>query len=185
MHRIETPLPGVYLIEPRVFADDRGFFMETYHEDKFAELGIEARFVQDNHSRSGCGTLRGLHYQLLQPQAKLCRVVAGSVLDVVVDIRYGSPTFGHSFTALLTAENKRMIYVPRGFAHGFVVCSEAAEFLYKCDDFYRPDDERGVAWNDPDLGVDWGIAEPLLSGKDRQNPRLAALQPDDLPTYVK
>jgi dTDP-4-dehydrorhamnose 3,5-epimerase len=173
MQRIETPLPGVCLLEPKVFGDARGFFLETYHAAKFAALGIAARFVQDNHSKSVRGTLRGLHYQLQHPQAKLCRVIQGEVLDVVVDIRRGSPTFGQWTSVVLSDENKRQIYVPRGFAHGFAVLSETAEFLYKCDDFYDPADERGIAWNDPALGIDWGVAEPLLSEKDNRNPTLA------------
>ncbi len=183
MQRVETSLPGVYVLEPRVFQDARGFFLETYHRQKFAELGIKADFVQDNHSRSQRGTLRGLHYQLHHPQAKLCRVVLGSVLDVAVDIRRNSPTFGRWVAVELTAENKRQIFIPAGFAHGFVVLSEAAEFLYKCDEFYHPEDERGIAWNCPTLGIDWGIQEPLLSVKDQRNPTLGDVDPDQLPTY--
>jgi dTDP-4-dehydrorhamnose 3,5-epimerase len=184
MRRIDTPLPGVYILEPRVFSDDRGFFAETYNARRFAELGIASEFVQDNHSRSVRGTLRGLHYQLRHPQAKLCRVVVGEVLDVAVDIRSGSPTFGKSFSVLLSAENKRQIYIPRGFAHGFAVLSDAAEFLYKCDDFYHGDDDRGIAWNDPALGIEWAVAQPLLSEKDRRNPRLADVEPSELPAYL-
>lgn len=183
MHIVETSLPGVVVIEPRVFEDARGFFMETYHEGKFAELGITARFVQDNHSRSHRGTLRGLHYQLEHPQAKLCRVVQGEVLDVAVDIRRGSPAFGRWTSVVLSADNKRQIYIPRGFAHGFVVLSETAEFLYKCDDFYQPGAERGILWNDPAIGIEWNHPEPLLSPKDQANPRLAELRPEHLPLY--
>jgi dTDP-4-dehydrorhamnose 3,5-epimerase len=187
MQLIETSLPDVLVIEPKVWSDARGFFLESYHEQKFQELGIATRFVQDNHSKSQRGTLRGLHYQLQRPQGKLCRVVAGEVLDVAVDIRAGSPTFGQSVQVLLSAENKRQIWVPRGFAHGFVVLSESAEFLYKCDDFYNPADERGVAWNDPQLNIDWQIDafrdELLLSTKDGQNPNLADIAPHDLPRY--
>lgn len=183
MQRVETSLPGVYILEPRVFEDARGFFLETYHRGKFAELGITADFVQDNHSRSQRGTLRGLHYQLSHPQAKLCRVILGSVLDVAVDIRRDSPTFGRWVAVELTAENKRQIFIPAGFAHGFVVLSEAAEFLYKCDAFYHPEDERGIAWNCPSLGIDWGVEQPLLSAKDQRNPSLADADPAQLPIY--
>jgi dTDP-4-dehydrorhamnose 3,5-epimerase len=183
MQRIDTALPGVYILEPRVFSDPRGFFMETYHAGKLADLGIPAQFVQDNHSRSGRHTLRGLHYQLEHPQAKLCRVVVGEVLDVAVDIRRGSPTFGQSVSVVLSADNKRQIFVPRGFAHGFLVLSETAEFLYKCDAFYHPGDEFGIAWDDPALGIAWGAETPLLSDKDRQNPRLADCPAERLPRY--
>lgn len=185
MKRIETNLPEVCVLEPTVFADSRGFFFESYHQEKFAELGITARFVQDNHSRSVKGTLRGLHYQLRYPQAKLCRVVSGTVLDVAVDIRRGSPTFGQWVSVVLSAENKWQIFVPRGFAHGFVVLSETADFLYKCDEFYHPEDDHGIAWNDPDLAIDWQLTQPpLLSAKDARNPFLASLSPDDLPLYT-
>jgi dTDP-4-dehydrorhamnose 3,5-epimerase len=177
MQKIDTNLPEVFLIEPMVFQDERGFFLESFHAAKFAELGVSGAFVQDNHSLSRRGTLRGLHYQLQFPQAKLCRVVQGEVLDIAVDIRRDSPRFGQWASALLSAENKRQIYVPRGFAHGFVVLSETAEFLYKCDEFYHPEDERGVMWNDAQIGVDWelgkhNISDPILSGKDRANPLL-------------
>ncbi len=186
MRRIETSLPEVFLIEPTVFGDSRGFFLESYHAARFAEFGVKNPFVQDNHSQSVHGTLRGLHYQVRFPQAKLCRVIRGEVLDVAVDIRRGSPCFGQWTSVLLSAENKRQIYVPRGFAHGFVVLSEEAEFLYKCDDFYHPEDECGVAWNDPHLGIDWtlqqhGIIEPLLSKKDAANPHLRELTDTMLP----
>jgi dTDP-4-dehydrorhamnose 3,5-epimerase len=184
MQRIETSLPGVAILEPRVFEDSRGFFFESYHEARFAELGIHNRFVQDNHSRSACGTLRGLHYQLHRPQAKLCRVVRGAVLDVAVDIRKGSPYFGKWVSVLLSEDNKRQIYIPGGFAHGFLVLTEAAEFLYKCDAFYDREDERGVAWDDPGIGIEWGLdREPILSEKDRRNPLLAAMPEAALPLY--
>jgi dTDP-4-dehydrorhamnose 3,5-epimerase len=182
MKRIETSLPGVVILEPGVFADSRGFFFESYNERTLAGLGITGAFVQDNHSRSVKGTLRGLHYQLAYPQAKLCRVIRGEVLDVAVDIRLGSPHFGEWVAVLLSEENRRQIYVPAGFAHGFVVRSETAEFLYKCDEFYHPEDERGVAWNDPDIGIEWGIeAEPLLSVKDQRFKALAQIEDADLP----
>ena len=187
MHKIETSLPGVFLIEPDVFGDERGFFLESYHAEKFREMGIPNQFVQDNHSLSKRGTLRGLHYQLQNPQAKLCRVIRGEVLDIAVDIRRGSPHFGKWVGAVLSAENKHQIFVPAGFAHGFVVLSEEAEFLYKCDAFYNPSDERGVLWNDPELGIDWQIPddmEVLLSIKDQQNPTLANASEADLPSFV-
>lgn len=185
MQRVETSLPGVCVIEPRVFEDSRGFFLESYHAGKFAELGITAQFVQDNHSKSARHTLRGLHYQLHQPQAKLCRVIRGEVLDVAVDIRRGSPHFGRWTSILLSAENRRQIYIPRGFAHGFVVHSESAEFLYKCDDFYQAGDEYGIAWDDPDLAIPWQVAAPLLSEKDRKLPRLRDCPPDHLPLFAE
>ncbi|HTE18574.1 MAG TPA: dTDP-4-dehydrorhamnose 3,5-epimerase [Armatimonadota bacterium] len=181
MQCLDTSLPGVRIIEPRVFSDSRGFFFESYHEARFAELGITGRFVQDNHSRSVRGTLRGLHYQVRHPQGKLCRVVQGEVLDVAVDIRQDSPHFGEWVSVLLSAENKRQIYVPEGFAHGFVVLSETAEFLYKCTEFYHPEDEAGIAWNDPRVGIEWGIDSPILSDKDSRNPTLERVPRDLLP----
>jgi len=181
MKRIDTALPDVCLIEPMVFRDERGFFFESYQDKKFADLGICDHFVQDNHSRSLKGTLRGLHYQVARPQAKLCRVVQGEVLDVVVDLRRGSPNFGQHITAVLSAENQLMIYVPTGFAHGYLVLSETADFLYKCSDYYAPQDERGLIWNDPGVGIHWGIEQPLLSVRDRAHRALAAIPPEDLP----
>lgn len=183
MNRIETSLPGVCLIEPAVFEDQRGFFFESYHEDKFTELGIIDRFVQDNHARSIKHTLRGLHYQLKRPQAKLCRVIQGEVLDVVVDIRRGSPNFRKWVAEVLSAQNRRQMYVPAGFAHGYLVLSETAEFLYKCSDFYHPEYERGLAWNDADIGIAWGIEVPILSAKDRKNPSLGNISSAELPDY--
>jgi len=180
---IETSLPGVVVIEPNVFQDDRGFFLESYREEQFERLGIRARFVQDNHSKSVQGALRGLHFQLVHPQAKLCRVIQGAVLDVAVDIRLESPHFGKWAKELLTAENHRQIFIPAGFAHGFLVLSPTAEFLYKCTDYYYPDDQQGIIWNDPDLNIGWDIASPLLSAKDQQLPRLKVLSPDRLPRY--
>jgi dTDP-4-dehydrorhamnose 3,5-epimerase len=181
MRRIETSLPGVCLLEPNVHGDERGFFFESYNSRAFAEVGITDNFVQDNHARSIKNTLRGLHYQLKHPQAKLCRVVQGEVLDVVVDIRRGSPTFGRFEKAVLSAANKRQIYVPVGFAHGYLVLSDSAEFLYKCGDFYDPSDDRGVLWNDPEIAIDWGIDQPILSAKDRSLPRLSAIPEGELP----
>ena len=156
VRRLETSLPGVYELRPKLFGDSRGFFLETYHRKKFAELGISDEFVQDNHSCSGKGTLRGLHYQLNHPQAKLCRVAVGEALDVAVDIRVGSPHFGKSSSVLLSDKTQNMIYIPAGFAHGFLALSESVHFLYKCSDFYDPTGEHGIAWNDPDIGIAWG-----------------------------
>ena len=184
MKRIETSLPGVCLIEPSVFQDERGFFFESYQEIKFAEIGIKDRFVQDNHARSIRNTLRGLHYQVHRPQAKLCRVIQGEVFDVVVDIRRGSPHFGKWESCLLTAENKRQLYVPPGFAHGYLVLSDTAEFLYKCSDYYHPECERGLAWNDADINIAWKVEKPVLSAKDQRNPALAGIAAADLPDYI-
>lgn len=183
MYVIETDIPGVCLIRPQVHEDDRGFFFESYHQAKLEKFGIREAFVQDNHSKSCKGTLRGLHYQLKYPQAKLCRVVQGEVLDVAVDIRVGSPHFGRWVSATLSAENKQQILVSPGFAHGFVVLSETAEFLYKCSDFYHPEDEHGVAWNDPDLAINWKVINPLLSPKDRDYSPLRAIAAQLLPCY--
>ena len=172
---IKTALEGVLIFEPRVFGDERGYFLESYNENTFREAGINARFVQDNQSKSRYGVLRGLHYQLAPyTQAKLVRVLSGRVLDVAVDIRKGSPTYGRWVSAELTAENKKQLFIPRGFAHGFSVLSETAEFFYKCDAFYRPDQEAGIRFNDPAIGVDWGVPEKdaVLSEKDRALPLL-------------
>jgi dTDP-4-dehydrorhamnose 3,5-epimerase len=169
MKVIETSLPGVLLLEPRVFGDERGFFMESYNKRAMSEAGITQEFVQDNHSRSAKGVLRGLHYQIKQPQGKLVRVVAGEVYDVAVDMRRRSPHFGRWTGMRLSAENKRMAWVPPGFAHGFCVLSEFAEFLYKTTDYYAPEHERTLLWNDPGLGIDWPLdGDPMLSGKDSQ-----------------
>ena len=170
-----TPLehPEVLLIEPAVFADARGFFMETFHADKFARQGLPTRFVQDNHSRSVRGVLRGLHYQLHHPQGKLVRVVSGEVFDVAVDIRKGSPMFGKWVGAILSEDNQQQLYVPPGFAHGFCTLSEQADFLYKCTDLYAPGDEYGIAWDDPELAVEWPQLDYLLSDKDLENPKLS------------
>jgi dTDP-4-dehydrorhamnose 3,5-epimerase len=184
MKRIDTSLPGVCLIEPSVFNDERGFFFESYHEIKFANLGINDNFVQDNHARSIKNTLRGLHYQIKYPQAKLCRVVLGEVLDVVVDVRPGSPHFGKWESAILSAANKLQMYVPAGFAHGYLVLSETAEFLYKCSNLYHPEFERGVLWDDPEIGINWNVENPILSDKDRRNPRLSAIAQTELPENI-
>lgn len=181
--RIETNLPGVCILEPTVHGDRRGFFMETWNRRTFAELGLARQWVQDNYSRSGRGVLRGLHYQIRQPQAKLVRVTAGRVFDVAVDLRAGSDTFGRWTGVELSAENKRMLFVPEGFAHGFCVLSEVAEFAYKCSDFYAPAHERGVIWNDPQIGIDWPLptGAPTLSARDAALPALAELPAADRP----
>ena len=166
-------IPDVLLIEPKIFGDQRGFFMETWQKKKFAESGIDVDFVQDNHSRSQRGTLRGLHYQLQQPQGKLVRVVQGEVYDVAVDMRKSSPTFGQWLGEHLSSDNKKMLWVPPGFAHGFYVVSETAEVLYKATDYYAPQYEHCVLWNDPDLVIAWPLTgETLLSEKDRQGTRM-------------
>ena len=174
MNIIKTKIPDVVIIEPKVFGDDRGFFMESFNAQKFAEAtGVTTEFVQDNHSRSGKNVLRGLHYQIQQAQGKLVRVVAGEVLDVAVDIRKSSPTFGQWVSCLLSEENKRQFWVPAGFAHGFVVLSDTADFLYKTTDYYAPAYERSILWNDPELNIDWQISEePILSAKDKSAPTL-------------
>ena len=164
-----TAISDVRLIQPQVFGDSRGFFMETYQQRRFEEAGIHANFVQDNHSGSGQGILRGLHYQIRQPQGKLVRVVSGEVWDVAVDLRRSSPTFGKWVGVTLSAENKRQLWIPEGFAHGFVVVSESAEFLYKTTDYWAPEYERSILWNDPTLNLPWPLeGEPSLSAKDRQ-----------------
>jgi dTDP-4-dehydrorhamnose 3,5-epimerase len=172
MKKLETSLPGVLLLEPRVFGDDRGFFLESYNQRTFAELGIHDQFVQDNHSYSGRNVLRGLHYQIRQPQGKLVRVITGEILDVVVDLRQTSPTLGKWESFCLTGENKRMLWVPVGFAHGFRVISKTAHVSYKTTDFYAPEYERSVLWNDPDLAIEWGLdGDPTVSAKDQGGAR--------------
>ena len=182
MKVIPTTHPEVLLIEPAVFRDARGFFLESFHAEKFRAAGLPVNFVQDNHSRSSAGVLRGLHYQLRHPQGKLVRVVTGSVYDVAVDIRRGSPQFGQWVGMELSADNHRQLYVPPGFAHGFCVLSETVDFLYKCTDVYTPGDEYGIAWDDPALAIDWPQMDYLLSGKDTGLPRLA--ESTHLPDYV-
>ena len=175
MNVVDTPLPGVKLIEPRVFGDDRGFFLETWNARAFAAAGLDLTFVQDNHSRSARHVLRGLHFQIVNPQGKLVRVSSGAVFDVAVDVRRSSAHFGRWVGYELSATNKRMLWVPPGFAHGFVVLSESADFLYKCTASYDPSAERAVRWDDPALGIDWGLAgaTPTLSVKDAAAPVLA------------
>jgi len=179
---IETKLSGVLIIEPDVYSDSRGFFMESFHARKYAEQGLDIKFVQDNHSRSPRGVLRGLHYQLEQPQGKLVRVVSGTVFDVAVDIRKGSPTFSQWVGVELSGDNFKQIYVPPGFAHGFCVLSESADFLYKCTDYYAPEDEHGILWNDPDIGIEWPGSDFLISGKDKKNCLLKDME-EVLPVY--
>ena len=187
MNIITTNLPSVIVIEPKVYVDKRGFFLETFREDVLLQAGINAHFVQDNHTRSSQGVLRGLHYQMTQTQGKLVRVAAGSVFDVVVDVRSSSPTFGQWYGTELNEDNIKMIYVPPGFAHGFVVLSETADFIYKCTDYYHPESEQGIAWDDPDLNIDWSIAEIAekisLSDKDKQNVKLKDQPAEKLPAY--
>lgn len=169
----KTEIDGVYIIEPKVFGDNRGYFMETYNENVFKANGLDYTFVQDNQSKSKKGVLRGLHFQKTHPQAKLVRVLEGEVLDVAVDLRKGSMTYGKWVGVVLSEENKKMFMIPRGFAHGFVVLSDTATFAYKCDEFYHPEDEGGIAWNDPDVGIDWQYeGDPLLSEKDKKHPTL-------------
>lgn len=176
MQVFDTAIPDVKLIEPKVFGDERGFFLESFQADRYAQqAGITLPFVQDNHSRSAQNVLRGLHFQRSKPQGKLVRVVRGEVLDVAVDIRRGSPTFGNVVAEILSEDNKRQLWIPPGLAHGFVVLSETADFEYKCTDYYDPSDEGSLIWNDPDLNIDWRVTDPILSAKDAQGLRLAEL----------
>jgi dTDP-4-dehydrorhamnose 3,5-epimerase len=172
MNVIETKLQGVVIIEPKVFGDNRGFFMETWNKKKFENAGLPYNFVQDNLSFSTKGVLRGLHFQNPNPQGKLVYVLQGEVFDVAVDIRMGSPTFGQWEGVTLSSENKRQFFIPDGFAHGFCVMSDTALFAYKCTDIYNPQAERGIIWNDPDIGIEWPIRQPILSEKDKRNLQL-------------
>ena len=168
---IDTGIDGMFLVEPTVFEDNRGYFMETYNKNDFEAAGLHYDFVQDNQSKSTKGVLRGLHFQKTHPQAKCVRVLEGEVYDVAVDLRKGSPTYGKYVGVVLSGENKRIFMIPRGFAHGFLVLSESATFTYKCDDVYHPEDEGGLMWNDPDIGIDWPFTEGvLLSEKDKKHP---------------
>ncbi len=171
----KTPLEGVLIVEPKVFRDSRGMFCEVYSARRYEEHGITANFVQDNHSVSEKGVVRGLHYQINPGQAKLVRVSQGEVFDVVVDIRKGSHTYGKWWGIHLSGENNLQLYVPVGFAHGFCVLSESVEFLYKCSDYYSPENERGILWNDPDLAIDWPVENPIISEKDKVYPRLSEI----------
>ena len=183
MEVFETELPGVMILEPKVFGDARGFFLETWNQERYREAGIAAVFVQDNLSFSGKGTLRGLHFQNPNAQGKLVQVLQGEVYDVAVDIRQGSPTFGKWVGVTLSAENRRQVFIPAGFAHGFCVISDNALFSYKCTDIYNPKAEVSIIWNDPDIGIDWPVTEPELSEKDRLANRLSQLPEGRLPSY--
>lgn len=182
MNVLRTELDGVLIIEPRVFGDARGFFFESYHAERYAQSGIPVTFVQDNHSRSILGTIRGLHYQFRRPQAKLIRVIQGAVFDVAVDIRRGSPTFGKWVGVELSAANKRQLFIPAGFAHGFCVLEDKTEVEYKCTDYYVPEDQHGVLWSDPTIAIPWPTRQPILSDKDQAYLPLLAPR-DDLPAY--
>lgn len=183
MQKIETTLPGVLELRPKVYRDARGYFVETYHRDRLAELGIRETFVQDNQSRSIKGTLRGFHYQLNQPQAKLCWVVEGEALDIAVDVRAGSPYFGQWAGVRLSAAEQNQIFIPAGFAHAFLALTDTVQFIYKCSEFYDPKSEHGVLWNDPGIGVKWGIDSPIISDKDAKLSRLAELPREFLPPF--
>ena len=181
----ETKLSGVLILEPDVFSDERGFFLETWNSTRYESIGIHGPFVQDNVSFSKKEVLRGLHFQYPQSQGKLIQVLSGQVIDVVVDIRLGSPTFGHWISEVLSKANHRQMYIPPGFAHGYCVKSETALFSYKCTDFYNPKTESGVIWNDADLNIDWPIKEPVLSPKDANYPRLKDIRPEKLPHFKR
>jgi dTDP-4-dehydrorhamnose 3,5-epimerase len=185
MEIVELELPGLILIKPSVFSDDRGFFCQSYHQQQYIEAGVESIFVQDNRSRSAYGVIRGMHYQLSHGQDKLVSVTCGKILDVVVDIRRGSPTFGGWATAILSDENHHQLFVPKGFAHGFCVLSESADLFYKCSDFYDPSDEFSILWNDPQVGIEWPefTSDPVLSGKDLQAPLLSDVPLQNLPVF--
>jgi len=183
MQVIETDLPGVLIIEPKVFGDERGFFLETYQAKRYQQAGIAGEFVQDNMSFSRYGTLRGLHFQALNPQGKLVYVLQGEVFDVAVDIRHGSPTYGQWTSCVLSADNKRQLWIPDGFAHGFCVVSDTALFAYKCTDYYNPDAEVSICWDDPSISIDWPIGSPTLSSKDAQAFVLHAIDKTRLPVW--
>lgn len=182
MKIIPTHLPGLLLMEPEVHGDSRGFFLESWHKEKYAEHGLDVDFVQDNHSRSGKNVLRGLHFQLDKPQGKLIRVASGSVFDVAVDVRVGSPTFGQWMGIELSEENHKQIYIPPGFAHGFCVTSESADFLYKCTEYYSPQSEHGILWSDPEIGIEWPSENFLISDKDLKCKCLKDME-EFLPAY--
>ena len=181
MRILPANIPGLLIAEPDVYGDDRGFFTETWHRDRYAEMGIDRVFVQDNLSRSVKGALRGMHFQIRHPQAKLVQAISGELFDVAVDLRPDSPTFGKWEGVVLSDKNMRQLYIPEGFAHGFCVLSDTALFSYKCTDFYAPGDEGGLLWSDPDIGIEWPVNEPILSDKDRVHPRLKDLIKHQLP----
>ncbi len=181
MNIVQTPLDGVLIVEPKIFEDHRGFFTETWHRERYRQAGIDSAFVQDNMSFSARGVLRGLHYQIQHPQAKLVQVITGEIFDVAVDLRPGSPTFAKWTGVRLSGENHRQFYIPEGFAHGFCVLSEQAHFMYKCSDFYAPGDEGGILWSDPDIAIDWPVNDPVISPKDAALPALAACPREKLP----
>ena len=181
----QTKIPEVLVVEPEVFGDSRGFFLETYHQKKYTEKGIKKTFVQDNHSRSSRDILRGLHYQLKNPQAKLIYAATGEILDVAVDIRKGSPNFGKWVGIILSEENRFQLYVPEGFAHGFCVLSETADVIYKCSELYSPGDDRGVNWSDKSININWPANVPLLSDKDKNLPSLKEIPENLLPSFIK
>jgi len=180
----ETNLEGVLHVEPKVFGDERGFFLETYNKQRYMAAGLpDVSFIQDNHSRSSKGVLRGLHFQLNNPQGKLVQVATGAVFDVAVDIRVGSPTFGQWYGCILSEENHHQLWIPPKFAHGFCVLSDTADFCYKCTDYYHPEDEGGLLWNDSGLGIEWPLSDPKLSEKDKIYPCLRDIDPSQLPKY--
>lgn len=179
----ETEIPGVIIIEPAIHRDDRGWFLESYQAERYREGGIDVEFLQDNHSHSCRGTLRGLHAQSTHPQEKLVRVLSGEIYDVAVDVRRGSPSFGKYVGAVLSAENFRQLFIPVGFVHGFLVTSESADIEYKCSDYYDPESEISIVWNDPQIGIAWPLENPLLSPKDADAPKLAEINPEELPRY--
>lgn len=183
MRVIAASIPDIVIVEPEVYQDPRGFFLETFHAEKYGAVGIPGPFVQDNHSRSSKGTLRGLHLQLRRPQGKLVRVIEGEIFDVAVDVRRGSPTFGKWMGVTLSAENFRQCYLPPGFAHGFAVLSAVAQVEYKCTDLYDPKSELGIAWNDPAIGIDWPVSDPLLSDRDMRHLTLSAVM-ERLPVFA-
>jgi len=183
MKLVQTELDEVIVIEPRVFDDPRGFFMETFHRERYEELGIREDFCQDNLSFSSRNTLRGLHYQFPHAQAKLVQVLQGEIFDVAVDIRRGSPTYGRAVGVTLSERNRHQLFIPKGFAHGFCVLSETALYAYKCSDFYAPDCDRGVLWSDPAIGIEWPVKNPLLSAKDQRLPLLKDIPPERLPAF--
>jgi dTDP-4-dehydrorhamnose 3,5-epimerase len=185
MKIIRTVLEGIHIIEPDVFTDNRGLFMETYHQQRYRTRGIDSVFVQDNLSVSRKGTLRGLHYQIRHSQAKLVQVISGEIFDVVVDIRPGSSTFGKWEGVYLSNQNHRQLFIPKGFAHGFCVLSDTAHLMYKCSDFYVPEDEGGILWCDPGIGINWPVADPVISAKDKKWPCLSDVSPDKLPRLEK